>query len=225
MGAEPIDPAVQAFEALRTEIAVLNAEITAALAEQRAHVAKPAPDYDLTLGRIAKQLAELTVRIAAVEGKPALDFTPRSFGRDLGAIVQDQGALATKRVLEAAETVKDRTRELDGAVGGVLSRSAWRWRMMGSASLGLMLGVVACFGAVAVFPAQAGGWIAATVLGGGPWDAGQVMLRQGNPAAFERMVRLYKACPADFPTALCETAMAVRTIAPVAPAPASAKPR
>ena len=55
MDTEPVDPAVQAFEALRTEIAVLSAEITLALAEQRAIAAKPAPDYDLTLGRIANR--------------------------------------------------------------------------------------------------------------------------------------------------------------------------
>lgn len=75
MDIDPIDPAVQAFEALRTEIAVLTAEIAAILAEQRAIAALPAPDYDLTLGRIAKQLAELTTRVAGVEGKPALAFT------------------------------------------------------------------------------------------------------------------------------------------------------
>ena len=68
MNTEPVDPAVQAFEALRGEIAVLKPEITTALAEQRAIIAKPAPDYDLTLGRIAKQLTELTARVAAVEG-------------------------------------------------------------------------------------------------------------------------------------------------------------
>ena len=65
MDIDPVDPAVQAFEVLRTEIALLSADITQALAEQRAILAKPAPNYDLTLGRIAKQLAELTTRAAA----------------------------------------------------------------------------------------------------------------------------------------------------------------
>ena len=106
MDTEPVDPAVQAFEALRTEIAVLSAEITLALAEQRAIAAKPVPDYDLTLGRIAKQLAELTTRVAAVEGKPALAFTAQSFGTELGSIMRQEAGLARITLYQAMEAAR-----------------------------------------------------------------------------------------------------------------------
>ncbi len=226
MDTEPVDPAVQAFEALRTEIAVLSAEITLALAKQRAIAAKPAPDYDLTLGRIAKQLAELTARVAMVEGKPALAFTAHSFGNGLAAIVREEGELARVALLQAGLSVREEAEELTKAAGKALSRSAWRRRVLAGTVLGLVMGMAVCFGAVAAFPKQAGSWIATAIIGsGGPWQAGQTLLRTSDPASYERLVRLSNAC-AEQSTELCEAAIAVRTIPPLtsqAP-PASAAP-
>ena len=54
---------------------------------------------------------------------------------------------------------------------------------------------------------------------GGRWSAGQAMLGDANPEMWDRMVRLYNACPRDSTTELCEAVLAVRTIAPDAPAP------
>ena len=118
MDTEPVDPAVQAFKALRTEIAVLSAEITLALAEQRDIAAKPAPDYDLTLGRIANQLAELTTRVAAVEGKPALAFTAESFGSELGSIMRQEAGLARTTLYQAMEVAREQGDELRKVAGG-----------------------------------------------------------------------------------------------------------
>ena len=50
------------------------------------------------------------------------------------------------------------------------------------------------------------------------------MLRDANPALWDRMVRLYNACPKDSMTELCEAVLAVRTIAPDAPAQPTAAP-
>ena len=226
MDIDPVDPAVQAFEALRTEIAVLTAEIAAVLAEQRAIVARPVPDYDLTLGRIAKQLAELTARVAGVEGKPALAFTAHSFGNGLAAIVREEGELARVVVRQAGLSVREEAEELTKAAGKAMSRSAWRRRVTASMVCGLILGVAVCFGAVEVFPAMAGSWIAATIVGQDPWIAGQTLMRTADRTIFERMVRLSNAC-GDQSTELCEAAIAVRTIPPLtsqAP-PASTAPR
>jgi hypothetical protein len=47
---------------------------------------------------------------------------------------------------------------------------------------------------------------------GGRWNAGEAMMQDASPAQWERMVRLYKACPQDSTVELCEAATAVRTI-------------
>jgi len=39
-------------------------------------------------------------------------------------------------------------------------------------------------------------------------------MQDASPAQWERMARLYKACPQDSTTDLCEAAITVRTIVP-----------
>ena len=96
----------------------------------------------------------------------------------------------------------------------------WLWTAGVCGALG---GALLWFFLTAFLPAGGGTWLAGLAFGG-RWNAGEAMLRDANPVQWERMVRLYKACPADSTTELCEAAMAVRTIAPgqeVAKAPAS----
>jgi hypothetical protein len=45
------------------------------------------------------------------------------------------------------------------------------------------------------------------------------MMQDASPAQWDRMVRLYKACPQDSTTELCEATTAVRTISPSRPPP------
>ena len=68
-----------------------------------------------------------------------------------------------------------------------------------------------------LIPWGGGHWLASTLIGGGRWGAGQTLMEEANPAVWERMVRLYRACPLDTTTELCEAAMAVRTIPPGQP--------
>jgi len=44
------------------------------------------------------------------------------------------------------------------------------------------------------------------------------LMREVNPTSWDRMAKLYNACPEDSSTELCEAAMVVRTIPPVMPA-------
>ncbi len=67
-------------------------------------------------------------------------------------------------------------------------------------------------------PWGSGTWLAGLAFGG-RWSAGEAMMQQADPVAWERMVRLYKACPKDSLTELCEATMAVGTIAPSRPLP------
>ena len=49
---------------------------------------------------------------------------------------------------------------------------------------------------------------------GGRWNAGEAMMQDASPTQWERMVRLYKSCPQDSSTELCEATMTVRTVPP-----------
>jgi hypothetical protein len=63
----------------------------------------------------------------------------------------------------------------------------------------------------AMLPWGGGTWLAGLAFGG-RWNAGEAMMQDASPAQWERMVRLYKACPQDSTTDLCEAAITVRTI-------------
>jgi hypothetical protein len=94
--------------------------------------------------------------------------------------------------------------------------------------IGVTGGALLWFMLTAFLPWGGGTWLAGLAFGG-RWNAGATMLEDADPTAWERMVRLARACPPDDATELCEAAMAVRTAAPdkdgSATAPTSLPPR
>ena len=76
-----------------------------------------------------------------------------------------------------------------------------------------MGGVLLWFLLTAMLPWGGGTWLAGLAFGG-RWNAGQAMMQDASPAAWEPMVGLYKACHQDSTTELCEAAIAARTITP-----------
>ena len=53
--------------------------------------------------------------------------------------------------------------------------------------------------------------MAASVIGGSPWYAGQTPMRRASPQLFDKMVRLYNAC-GDEPVELCAATIIVKTL-------------
>jgi hypothetical protein len=56
--------------------------------------------------------------------------------------------------------------------------------------------------------------MAASLIGGNRWEAGEALMDRASPDTFDRMARLYQAC-GDQAAQLCEAAMAVRTGPPI----------
>jgi hypothetical protein len=56
---------------------------------------------------------------------------------------------------------------------------------------GAALGFLAWWPLVAVLPWGGGHWLAATLIGGGPWRAGAALMREADPVDWDRMVGLY----------------------------------
>jgi len=74
-------------------------------------------------------------------------------------------------------------------------------------------GLLLWFLLTAMLPWGGGTWLVGLAFGG-RWNAGEAMMHDANSGAWERMARLYNACPQDKLTELCEAAIAVGTIAP-----------
>jgi len=214
--------AAQAFEGLRAEVAALRQGIELVYRQgQQAATAPAAPvpaavDYSPTLGAIAKELKAVETRLKAIEGKPALELTPAAFEKDIwqaGLKASEQSVTVMRAVKSAFE---DASKEFEGVLAGARARREQESWVGTAALLGVMAGVALWFLAVALLPWGLGHRMAASLVGGDRWEAGSVLMNEANPAAWEKVVRLNKAC-GDNPVALCEAAMVLRTIPPITP--------
>jgi len=221
--------AAAAFEALRAEVAALRRGVELIYRQQQeaTGAAGPAPvDYSPTLGGMAKTLRAVEGRLQAIEGKPAMALTPARFEADIRAAGHWAGEQGGSAVRMAASALTEAKREFEGVLGGVRTAREQRARMGTAALLGLLGGVLLWFMA-ALVPWGVGHRLAAALVDtGGRWKAGEMLMYEADPEAWDRQVRLSKACPPDTLIELCEAAMVVRTIPPgpaVQPTPEAAR--
>ena len=214
------DGAEQAFEALREEVAALRrgVELVYRQGQDARGPAEAGPDYSPTLGAIAKELKGVGARLDAMERAPALAVTAADqtagVRRELHQIGQD----ARSGLAHSQAQLDGTVRELRGMIGSAREwrdQKQWLWT---AGVCGAMGGALLWFVLTAFLPWGGGTWLAGLAFGG-RWNAGEAMMQDANPAEWERMVRLYKACSQESTTDLCEAAEAVRTIPPARPLP------
>ena len=215
--------AAQAFEALRAEVAALRQGIELVYRQgQQAAAAAPTPapaavDYSPTLGAMAKELKAVEARLKAIEGKPALELTPAKFEKDIwlaGVKAREEGVAAMLAVKSAFENASEKFK---GVLAGAMARREQEVWVSTAALLGFTAGVVLWFLAAVLLPWGLGHRMAAAMVGGDRWEAGSTLMGEANPDAWDRVVRLQKAC-GDHAVGLCEAAIAVGLIPPAAPA-------
>jgi hypothetical protein len=209
IGQEPDDDdgAERAFEALCTEVASLRRGIEL-LYRQGEEVRTI--DYTLTLGQMMKTLEAVQGRLAAIESKPALEMTPAVYRREIDDAGRLAGEVAGRMLREGAPGLTAVTRELrevSRQARGAREQRAW---LVSVGAVGLMAGVALWYVAVGLLPRSAGDWIAASLIGGGQWQAGQTLMQEASPVSFARMVKLYDTCD-DQPTELYTAAIATKT--------------
>jgi hypothetical protein len=202
------DEAVQAFEALRAEVANLRRGIE--LVYQQGQEARSV-DYSLTLGEMAQTLQGLQGRLAAIEGKPALAVTPAVYREQIAAAARLAAEVAGRALGEGTAAQRAATRALREVTSHVREAHEQQRSLVMAGAIGVLGGVFLWFMSVALLPLGAGDWLAALPLGGGPWRAGEALMQRDSPAAFDRMARLYQACGGQA-TELCEAAITARAI-------------
>jgi len=207
---EPEDDAdaVRAFEALRAEVAALR----------RAVEERDAPDDSRTPGAMGKVLTAIGGRLDRMEAHLGLRLTPEQHAQQIAAGIRAARGEVLQSVAAAGTQLDEATRALQAMIGTAQSRRAQRRQVWIAAVVGVALGFVAWWPLTRVLPRGGGAWLATTVIGGGRWLAGQTLMREADPVTWERMTRLYNACPIAIATDLCQAAMAERT-APAAPLP------
>jgi hypothetical protein len=202
------DDAVRAFETLREEVASLRQDIERVYRQgQEAR----GVDYRLTLGEMAKTLQELQQRLAAIEGKPALQMTPAVYNNQIMAAGRLAADVADRHLCRAAEAQSAATRELQGVTSRARQAREQRQLNAAFAFMGLCFGMALWYVLPTVLPSGAGDWLAASLIGGSPWYAGEALMQRASPQSFDKMVQLYNAC-GDEPVELCAATIAVKTL-------------
>jgi hypothetical protein len=172
-----------------------------------------APDYSPTLGQMEKALQAIAGRLEAVERQPALTLMPARFRTGIDTVADGAVSTISRPFIEAVQEVRAAARDLKALTGRVHERREQRNWMLTAGALGLIVGVELWYVAAGLLPRSAGDGIAATLIGGTRWQAGATLMDEASSDSFDKMVRLYQAC-GEQTTALCEAAVAVRSIQP-----------
>jgi hypothetical protein len=189
--------AAEAFDALRAEVGATRED----LRKLAKAIDKPAPDYSLTLGDMAKRVGAIETTLAYWDKRIPVELPgERYLPHELKAI--------TKEAKGAAQ-------ELREATSHTIKQQSVRWWMAGTFGLGTVIGIMLFIGIAHLLPRSAGAWMEAAIFGSDPWMAGATLMSQADPVNFERMVALYQACPQDDSVEQCQAAMAGK------PAPAA----
>ena len=186
--------AAEAFDALRAELGAARAD----LRRLETAIDKPAPDYSLTLGDMAKRLGAIQKTLIDWELQIPLELPQERLLPEVLEVI-------TKEAKYAAQ-------ELRKATSHTIKQQSMRWWMAGTFGLGTVIGVMLFIGIANLLPSSAGDWMAASIFGGDPWTAGATLMRQADPVNFERMVELYQACPQDQSVDLCRAAMTGKAV-------------
>ena len=185
---ERADPAVAAFEALRREVALLNVAIAGLAAERAA-----APDYNETLGEIAKGVSLAVGRLGKILVSPALAMSPTEVAQRIAAAGEAARRQDRAALHQAQERFARATNDLERWIDGARLATNQNRRLGQIACAGIVTGLLLGAwlpGAVARVAPERWAWpekMAAHVLRMAPWPAGERMLAVADPMRWRAM--------------------------------------
>jgi hypothetical protein len=204
--------AERAFDALRAEVASLRQAIDG----------QTVPDYALTLGAIVKELQAVVARLAAIESHPALTMTPQRYAERVADATEHGRQAREREVRDAKVQLGEAVRRVEQLAGHLHTRLEQRQWVGAAVACGVVLGIALWYVLPSLLPWGAGDWLAASLIGGGRWRAGEMLMQRASPQSYDRMVRLYTAC-GERPIEQCEADLATPATTPE-PGNASKKP-
>ena len=103
------DPAAQAFEALRQEIALLRRAVTGLAADQSSI---EVPDYSETLGVISRMVSSIGKRLVALSEMPAFGYTPRAWSHEVEMASEEARRKDRETIMLSGEILRKTTEDL-----------------------------------------------------------------------------------------------------------------
>jgi hypothetical protein len=174
------DP-VQAFEALRAEVAALRQAIEAAAERQ-------APDYSPDLGRITQAVNGVIDGLQAIEAHPAVRMTPDQFGQAMTRTGRELMNEVAQKYDRARQDAERERHQLAGMIGTLRGK---RDQVFLLAAVFVGTFVFTLFASPVLLGELPFGWntnAAATVMQADRWDAGSALMQAASPQGWRAMV-------------------------------------
>jgi len=199
--AEDDDPAAEAFSRLEREMALMRRAVEH-LAAEKADIT--IPDYTITLGEMAQYLNQAQQELKAIAARPTLKLTPKDLAQHI-----DEAARMVRRSdheeLRGARERYDRAAHaLNGVVATVQTADEQRrhllWAVGGGGLAGCLLWAVLPGVILRALPdSWHGPEMMATHIVGAPsmWQAGERLMRAGNPDGWREVVRIARVWDAN----------------------------
>ena len=187
------DPA-RAFEDLRAEVAVIRRAVQAL---PGAWEEKRPPDYSPDLGHITKGLAAVAAQLDAINQHPALTMTPEQHRQ---AIAQAGSGLMREAVQKLDQAIRDAERErqqLAGLIGATRRQDEQRNWLIYTGLAAFVVALLLSPFLYAALPFGLSGRIAALVMNTDRWNAGEALMRAGNPDGWNGAVNAWNLVRAN----------------------------
>ena len=134
------DPAAQAFEALRQEVALLRRAVTGLAADQSSI---EVPDYSESIARITSMVSSIGKRLVALSETPAFGYTPRDWSHEIEMASEEARRKDRESIMLSGEilrkTTEDLTRSLMSAREAAKQQQWLLWTGGGGVLAGMLL--------------------------------------------------------------------------------------
>jgi hypothetical protein len=134
-----LDPAAEAFEALRGEVALMRRAVMG-LAAERASL--EIPDYSESLAEIAKMVSSIGKRLVALSELPAFALSPEGFGRQIVLASETARGQDREIILNARDDFRGAASDLARHVLSAREADKQREWLIWSASGGALAGML-----------------------------------------------------------------------------------
>lgn len=189
------DPATQAFEQMRGEMALVRRAVEK-LAAERADIV--IPDYSATLGEIAQRLAVTAQGMKTLAAQPAMQITPDEMARRIDAAAHNARRSDHAAIAEAQGRFDQASHDLRAVVRSGRTADEQRrhlyWTAAGGVLAGMLLWAIMP-GVLARRAPQSWLWperMAAHTLRLEPWAAGERLLARTDPARWQTALFAYR---------------------------------